>query len=85
MLCRDTDDELIHANMLLEEIHHLANGTTPKKAVGLCVGPVYSGAPTFLGTYPPPYMACVLLGTAPILRVCYAFTAHPWSKTGSVV
>ena len=48
-LRRDADDELIHANMALEEIHTLGNGTAQKKAVGMCVGPVFSAAPTFLG------------------------------------
>ena len=45
---RDADDELIHANMLLEEVGRPGNSTVPK-GVGMCVGPIYSAAPTFLG------------------------------------
>ena len=40
--------------MVLEEIHGLGNSTKSKKSVGLCVGPVFSAAPTFLGKPPAP-------------------------------
>ena len=56
--CRDADDGLIHANMVLEEIHGVSNSTGSKKTVGLCVGPVFSAAPTFLGKHPAPSLFC---------------------------
>lgn len=45
---RDADDELIHTNMPLEEVGKPDNSTVPN-GVGMCVGPIYSTAPTFLG------------------------------------
>ena len=53
---RDMDDELIHTKMVLEEIQRPGNGSGPQ-GVGMCVGPVYSAAPTFLGESACPELA----------------------------
>ena len=49
-LCRDAEDRLVKSH-LLEELETPRNATHehPKKSIGVCVGPVFSAAPTFLG------------------------------------
>ena len=42
--------------MVLEEVLRPENGSAPK-GVGMCVGPVYSAAPTFLGKRTLPELA----------------------------
>ena len=60
--------------MALEEIHILGNGTAPKKAVGMCVGPVFNAAPTFLGE--PRYL--IPLGSS--LMLCAALKRGPFNR-----
>ena len=53
---RDADDELIHTKMSLEEVQRPENGSA-SEGMGMCVGPVYSAAPTFLGENAGPELA----------------------------
>ena len=39
----------------------MGNSTKSKKSVGLCVGPVFSAAPTFLGKPPAPLIPFIVL------------------------